>query len=67
MDRYSHFLDHDLPLGALIGSVVLVDCVQNSRSRWAVKGQWHWLLEQPGELRRPRWMPGRLGLWTVVS
>jgi len=65
MNRYSHLVEDSIPLGALIGSVVLVGCVQNSRSQWAVKGQWHWLLDQPRQLRQPRWMSGRLGLWTL--
>src|ERR1043166_1385277 len=33
-----------LPLGCILGVVMLVDCVQNSKSRWADKGAWHWVL-----------------------
>ena len=65
MDLYSHLLNHDLPLGALVGSVRLVDCVKNYRSPWASRGHWHWVLADPKELARPRWMSGRLGLWTL--
>jgi hypothetical protein len=32
MDLYSHLLDHDLPLGALVGSVRMVDCVEHCPS-----------------------------------
>ena len=35
---YSHLLNHDRPLGALVGSVRLVDCVKNYRS--PVGDQW---------------------------
>ena len=63
IDVYGHLLDEDLPLGALIGSVKLVDCVTNSRSKWADRGAWHWILTEPKTLVRPRPMKGRLGLW----
>ena len=38
LDAYGHLLDGDLPRGALIGSVTLVDCISNSRSKWAEPG-----------------------------
>lgn len=50
-------------VGGLIGSVELVDCVQDSQSPWAQQGAWHWLLERPVEFRRPIDCPGRLGLF----
>ncbi|MGA2036508.1 MAG: ASCH domain-containing protein [Acidimicrobiales bacterium] len=62
-DTYGHLLDGDLPRGALIGSVTVVDCVENSRSKWALPGHWHWLLAEPKKLAHPRPMPGQLGLW----
>ena len=61
--RYKRYLDFDLPRGALIGSVLLVDCVENSKSRWAVPGYFHWVLADAKEFARPRKMTGRLGLW----
>jgi hypothetical protein len=63
IDLYGHLLDEDLPLGALIGSVNLVECVTNSRSKWAIRGEWHWILTEPKQLVRPRPMKGQLGLW----
>ena len=33
------------PKGAIIGSVVISDCVQNHPSVWAEKGCWNWVLE----------------------
>ena len=63
VDEYSDLLGDCLPLGALIGSVTLVDCVEGFRSEWALSGSWHWLLADPKILARPRWMPGKLGVW----
>jgi hypothetical protein len=63
LDAHGHRLDGDPPLGALVGSVTLVDCVQDSKSRWAEPGMWHWILADPSELVHPRRMPGKLGLW----
>ena len=33
------------PFGAIIGSVVIADCVQNHTSVWAEKECWNWALE----------------------
>ena len=33
--------------GAIIGSVEIVDCVQNHPSLWAEKGVWNWVLSNP--------------------
>ena len=41
-------LDPDeLSTGAIVGSVEIVDCVRNAKSKWAIRGQWHWLLKKP--------------------
>jgi hypothetical protein len=53
----------ELLRGAIIGVVELVDCVQDSRSGWAISGQWHWALRHPQPLHRAVPCPGRLGLW----
>ena len=39
--------NEDLPKGAIIGSVEIVDCVQNHPSPWAEKGVWNWVLANP--------------------
>jgi ASCH domain len=57
-------LPEEVPLGGIVGVVDLVDCVQNSRSRWAVIGLWHWVLANPKPLPF-RALRGRLGLWEV--
>ena len=49
--------------GVILGSVELVDCVRDARSRWAAKGAWHWVLENPRLLRHPIPAVGRLGFW----
>ena len=36
-----------LVTGAIIGSVQVVGCVRDSRSRWAIPGYWHWLTSAP--------------------
>lgn len=51
--------------GHIIGAVTLVDCVQNSTSKWADKGAWHWVLHNPRMLTQPLPLKGRLGLWSL--
>jgi hypothetical protein len=38
------------PLGGIVGKIEIVDCVQNSQSKWAVPGQWQWVLKNPEPL-----------------
>jgi hypothetical protein len=38
----------DLVTGAIIGSVQIIGCVRDSRSRWAIPGYWHWQTAAPG-------------------
>jgi hypothetical protein len=54
----------ELPRGAMLGTVRLVDVVEDYPSVWATPGQWHWVLADPKPLSRPIPMSGRLGLWT---
>jgi hypothetical protein len=37
----------DIYSGKIIGSIELVDCIQNSTSPWAQRGYWHWVLRNP--------------------
>jgi hypothetical protein len=37
----------DLVTGAIIGSVQVIGCVDDSRSRWAIPGYWHWQTAAP--------------------
>jgi hypothetical protein len=66
LDEFGYLLgDRPLQRGALIGSVTLLDCIQNSKSEWAEHGVWHWVLTDARTLVHPRRMDGRLGLWTT--
>ena len=57
-------LPEEVPLGGIVGVVDLVACVQDSRSRWAVTGAWHWVLANPKPLPF-RALRGQRGLWEV--
>lgn len=55
---------NDLPFGSIIGSVEIVDCVQNHPSIWADKGVYHWVLANPVLFEKPIVdVKGKLGLW----
>lgn len=49
----------DLPTGAIVGAVTLVDCVHpddtaaGTRSSWAADDSWHWHLAEPMLLAEP--------------
>jgi hypothetical protein len=66
LEQFGYLLgDRPLPQGALIGSVTVIDCIQNSKSEWATPGAWHWILADAHCLVHPRRMDGRLGLWST--
>jgi hypothetical protein len=52
----------NLPTRCIVGVVNVVDCVRNSKSKWATRGEWHWVLEKPS-IVEPIECTGRLGLW----
>lgn len=58
--------DFPLPLGGVIGRVMLVDCVQGCSSRWAMPytNIWHWILDDPVPCVFRR-CPGRQGLFEI--
>jgi hypothetical protein len=61
-------LDPDeLSTGAIVGSVQIVDCVEKSKSPWAVPGQRHWLLKNPRVLAKPIPLKGKLGFIRVPA
>ena len=61
-------LDPDeLPTGAIVGSVEIIDCIRGSKSKWANRGQWHWVLKSPRVLARPIPFKGALGFIHVPS
>lgn len=50
--------------GCIVGSVEIVDCVQDSPSEWAERGRWHWICRNAKVFSEPiRNVKGRLGLW----
>ena len=52
------------PKGAIIGSVVIADCVQNHPSVWAEKGVWNWVLKDAVLFDKPiRDVKGKLSFW----
>lgn len=38
-------LQTDMVTGAIIGEATIVDCIHNSKSIWAEKDKWHFILE----------------------
>lgn len=59
-------LDLDkLVTGAILGDVEITDCVQDSKSAWAIRGQWHWILKNPRFLQKPIPFKGALGFIEV--
>lgn len=56
--------NEELPHGAIIGSVVITDCVQNHPSVWAEKGVWNWVLKDAVLFDKPILdVKGKLGFW----
>ena len=53
MTAHGRLID-DMPAGALIpGTVRVIDCVRDSKSEWAIPGQWHWQLADPQPFASP--------------
>ena len=60
------FPDADHPIweyGAIIGSVELVGCVRDHKSKWAMPNYWHWVLENPTLLDKPIPCKGQLRIF----
>lgn len=64
------FLPSDLPMGAIIGRVLLIGCYHRTflhgvePSRWFF-GPWGWLLKEPQAFKEPIPYKGRLGIFEV--
>lgn len=56
---------YQFPYGALIGEVDIIGCVKNSKSPWAVPGQYHFLLTNPLLYNKPIPHRGQLGFFEV--
>lgn len=56
--------NEELPCGAILGSVEIVDCVQNHPSVWAEEGVWNWVLADPVLFDEPiAGVKGKLSFW----
>ena len=54
----------ELPEGAIIGSVVIAECVQNHPSVWAEMGCWNWVLKDAVLFDKPiQNVKGKLSFW----
>lgn len=53
----------NMPFGSVIGSVEIVDCVQNHPSIWAEKGVYNWVLANPVCYSIPAPAKGKLSFW----
>ncbi len=58
---------NDLPFGSIIGSVEIVDCVQNHPSIWADKGVYNWVLTNPILFPEPIPAKGKLSFWDYLG
>lgn len=70
LDKVSGYEDklygsnEDLPNGAIIGSVDVVDCVKNHPSPWAIEGDYNWVLANPVMFPEPiTGVKGKLSFW----
>jgi hypothetical protein len=62
--RAASALPADFERSAILGSVEITDCVDTSRSHWAERGSYHWLLREPRPLATPvREVKGKLQFW----
>jgi hypothetical protein len=60
-------MPESLPMGAIIGSVVLTNCTRRSTSIWAQPEQFHWVLQAPQLFKTPVPCNGQLGLWVPTA
>ncbi|MFK2681098.1 ASCH domain-containing protein [Bacteroides fragilis] len=59
-----HIISGKAPTSAIIGSVEIVDCVQNHPSVWAEQGVYNWVLANPIQFDKPiEGVKGKLSFW----
>ena len=58
-------LPDELPRGGIVGSVDVVDVVNDAPGPWAIEGQWHWCLARARELPFTP-VRGKLGVFEVA-
>ena len=52
-----------LPIGCVLGTVEVKDCVEDSPSKWAQGGSFHWVLGDAKPLDKPIPAKGAVGFW----
>lgn len=63
LDIYNECMFGEIHFGAIIGSVEIIDCVQNHPSIWAEKDCWNWVLANPVLFLEPIPCKGKLSFW----
>lgn len=61
--RYPKSID-DFDYGSLVGTVVIKEVVKNSKSPWAFRGNYHFVLTGAKKMK-PKKQKGQLGFFTV--
>ena len=51
--------------GCLVGTVEIVDCIRDSKSKWAEPDCYHFILANPVVIEKPRQVTGKVGFFTV--
>lgn len=64
LEKYRHLLDDEPPRGVVLGTVEIVDCVQDSDSEWADHGSRirNWIVKDPVAFAQPIKARGQQGL-----
>lgn len=63
MTLHGSQIDSEPTLGAIVGCVILVDCVRDSDDEYALADHWHWVLTDARRLATPIPMKGQLNIW----
>lgn len=66
-ERGFYFAPESYHLGHIIGSVELIDVVQNHESQWAIEGEYQWVLTNPRKFLVPIPAKGQLGIWNLPA
>jgi hypothetical protein len=64
-EKWKQFTD-SMPMGCIVGTVEIVDCVRQSESPWFF-GRYGFVLRNPRKLTQPISINGALGFWEVPA
>jgi len=62
-----HGVPRDVPRGAIVGVVELVEVTQTRASGWHLEGQWGWYLARAKRFKKPILMKGQRTLFDVAD